>query len=163
MTDIIAETDKLLKELKQENEQLKKDSTILILVNQDYRKENEQLKQQINGLNEEKDQLIQCYNNNLNEMDAVADDNRQLQKENERLKRKIQRERTSFTKTHERWGKEAENKIKELSEENEQLQETIKFIFKQIKAFREDCRTYQDFDGASTITELIRILKMVIK
>ena len=32
------------KELLEENEQLRKDSTVLILANQDYRKENEQLK-----------------------------------------------------------------------------------------------------------------------
>lgn len=48
-----------------------------------------------------------------------------------------------------------------LKEENEQLKETIEFIFKQIESFRDDCRTYQDVEGASAITELIRILEDV--
>ena len=46
----------------------------------------------------------------------------ELSSQNKRLEEKIQRERISFMKTQERWRKEAENKIKELSEENEQLQ-----------------------------------------
>ena len=49
----------------------------------------------------------------------------ELHKKNERLKEKIQRERNSFRKTQERWSKEAEIKIKELSEENEQLQKSL--------------------------------------
>lgn len=49
-------------------------------------------------------------------------------------------------------------KIDQLEKQNEQLKERIEFIFKQIKAFREDCRTAQYFDGASTITQLIKIL-----
>jgi len=49
-----------------------------------------------------------------------------LHSRNKRLEEKIQRERTSFTKTHERWSKEAETKIKELSEENEHIKQTIK-------------------------------------
>lgn len=48
-----------------------------------------------------------------------------LQQRNKRFEEKIQRERTSFRKTHERWSKEAENKIKELSEENEQCKMMI--------------------------------------
>ena len=38
---------KLLNELHEENEQLRHDATILIQSNQDYRKENEQLKEQL--------------------------------------------------------------------------------------------------------------------
>ena len=38
---------KLLNELHEENEQLRHDATILIQSNQDYRKENEQLKKQL--------------------------------------------------------------------------------------------------------------------
>ena len=79
-----------LNALNDENEQLRHDATILIQSNQDYRKENEQLKQR-----------------------------------NKRLEEKIQRERISFMKTHERWSKEAENKIKELSEENERLKSQL--------------------------------------
>ena len=42
----------LLNSLTDENEQLKKDCTVLIHHNQEYRKENEQLKQKINNINE---------------------------------------------------------------------------------------------------------------
>ena len=45
----------------------------------------------------------------------------ELHSRNKRLEEKIQRERNSFRKTHERWSKEAENKIKDLSDENNQL------------------------------------------
>lgn len=44
-------------------------------------------------------------------------------------------------------------------EENKQLKEEIQFLFNQIKAFRDDCRTYQDFNGASTLNRLIEILE----
>lgn len=54
-------------------------------------------------------------------LNQLNEENKQLQQRNKRLEEKIQRERTSFTKTHERWSKEAETKIKELSEENERL------------------------------------------
>lgn len=57
--------------------------------------------------------------------------------------------------------KDIEDKMNAIHEENKQLQETIEFIFKQIKAFRDDCRTAQYFEGASTITELLRILENV--
>lgn len=40
--------------------------------------ENEQLKQQITGLNGEIKQLKECYNKNLNELDSVVDENEQL-------------------------------------------------------------------------------------
>ena len=48
-----------------------------------------------------------------------------LHSRNKRLEEKIQRERISFMKTHERWSKEAENKIKELSKENERLKSQL--------------------------------------
>lgn len=51
------------------------------------------------------------------EIDRVVD----LLNENEQLKRKLQRERTSSTKQHLKWSNEAEEQIKELSEENELL------------------------------------------
>ena len=43
----IDEVIELLNELHEENEQLRHDATILIQSNQDYRKENEELKQQL--------------------------------------------------------------------------------------------------------------------
>ena len=58
------------------------------------------------------------------------------------------------------------NKLNELHEEKEQLEkenkelkEKNKLIFEQIKAFRDDCITYSDFDGASTLNRLSDILK----
>ena len=85
---------KLLNELHEENEQLRHDATILIQSNQDYRKENEQLKQR-----------------------------------NKKLEEKIQRERRVSAKQHLKWSKEAETKIKELSEENEQLKKELLFFY----------------------------------
>ena len=58
-------------------------------------------------------------------LNELNDENEQLKQRNKRFEEKIQRERNSFTKTHERWSKEAETKIKELSEENEQLKQFI--------------------------------------
>ena len=60
-----------------------------------------------------------------NKLNKLNDENEQLKQRNKRFEEKIQRERNSFTKTHERWSKEAETKIKELSEENEQLKRQI--------------------------------------
>lgn len=56
-----------------------------------------------------------------------------LHSRNKRLEEKIQRERASFTKTHERWSKEAETKIKELSEENEELKKVLGAILLEVK------------------------------
>ena len=51
----------------------------------------------------------------------VVDVLNELHSRNKRLEQKIQRERKSYTKQHLKWSKEAENKIKELTEENEHL------------------------------------------
>ena len=48
--DYVSEVCPLLNALNDENEQLKHDATVLIQSNKDYRKENEQLKQQIDEL-----------------------------------------------------------------------------------------------------------------
>jgi len=50
------------------------------------------------------------------------------------------------------------DKSKRLEKENEELKEKNKFILGQIKAFRDDCYTYLDFDGASTLNRLLDIL-----
>ena len=47
----------LLNKLNDENEQLKHDATVLIQANQDYRRENEQLKKEIKS----KDKIIELY------------------------------------------------------------------------------------------------------
>ena len=86
MADIIAETDKLLKELKQENEQLKQREETLLNEIEDFQeiltkldKENEQLKFQ----------LDECQNRKLFSR-------RQLEEENEQLKQSIVDWETSF-------------------------------------------------------------------
>jgi DNA repair exonuclease SbcCD ATPase subunit len=61
----------------------------------------------------------------MQQIQLLKKENEQLKQRNKRFEEKIQRERNSFTKTHERWSKEAETKIKELSEENEQLKQFI--------------------------------------
>ena len=64
----------LLNELHEENEQLRKDSTVLILANQDYMKENEQLKHRL------------AISNKASLVTALEKENEQLRKENSELK-----------------------------------------------------------------------------
>lgn len=52
-----------------------------------------------------------------------------------------------------------EKKIKKLEKENKELKEKNKFILGQIRAFRDDCYTTIDFDGASTLNRLLDILR----
>ena len=47
----------------------------------------------------------------------------------------------------------------QLKEKNKELKEKNKFILWQIKAFRDDCVTACDFDGASTLNRLLDILR----
>ena len=61
-----------------------------------------------------------------------------LHSRNKRLEEKIQKERTSFIKTQERWSKEVETKIKQLSKENEELKQQLQSILKLTKKI-EDC------------------------
>ena len=62
-------------------------------------------------------------------LNALNDENEQLKQRNKRLEEKIQRERRVSAKQHLKWGKEAETKIKELSEENEQLKKELLFFY----------------------------------
>lgn len=68
----------------------------------------------------------------INDDDKIIDLLNDLVGENEQLKarikyleRKIQRERNSTQKQYAKWEKEAETKIKELSEENKQLKQLV--------------------------------------
>ena len=83
---------------------------------------------QCNLMNElaEENQELKSFNQDLAEELSVCA-NARISKDNqiERLEEKIQRERNSFTKTQARWSKEAETKIKELTEENEQLKQLL--------------------------------------
>lgn len=83
----------------------------------------------LNELHEE-NQDLKAFNQDLSEELSVCA-NARISKDNriERLEEKIQIERTSFTKTQGRWSKEAETKIKELSEENEQLKKALLFFY----------------------------------
>ena len=58
-------------------------------------------------------------------MNDLQDENEQLKSRIKYLERKIQRERNTTTKQHLKWSDEAETKIKELSEENEQLKKDL--------------------------------------
>ena len=51
------------------------------------------------------------------------------------------------------------NELNRLNNENEELKEEKDLLFKQIKAFRDDCGRYNDFSGVSTLNELIKILE----
>lgn len=73
-----------------------------------------------------------------------------LEKENEQLK--------SDNKNCAKKYRELFNKYIELHKENKEIKEKNKFILKQIKAFRDDCVTYLDFDGVSTLNRLLDIL-----
>lgn len=73
--------------------------------------EKEELQEQITGLNKEKEQLIQCYNKNLNELDSIVD-------ENEQLKDIIDQLRTDNTKQ--------KKLLNTTMKENEHIKQTIK-------------------------------------
>lgn len=87
---------------------------------------NDEVVELLNELHEE-NQDLKAFNKELIENLSVCA-NARISKDNriKRLEEKIQRERISFTKTQARWSKEAETKIKELAEENEQLKKRIK-------------------------------------
>ena len=62
-------------------------------------------------------------------LNELAEENEQLNQQNKRLEEKIQRERRVSAKQHLKWSKEAETKIKELSEESEQLKKELLFFY----------------------------------
>ena len=74
----------------------------------------------------------------------------QLTEENEQLKQQ--------DKINEDCYKKLLQKYDDLKKENKELKEKNKFILWQIKAFRDDCVTACDFDGASTLNRLLDIL-----
>lgn len=68
----------------------------------------------------------------LNLLNKLSDENEQFKKQKKYLKRKIQRERTSAIKEHEKWEKEVIELIREqrkfiddLNKENEQLKQIL--------------------------------------
>lgn len=61
-----------------------------------------------------------------NKLTTLAEENEHLKSRVDYLGRKIERERNSTHKQYAKWEKEAETKIKELSEENEQLKKELK-------------------------------------
>ena len=104
-----------------ENEQLRTKNNAYIQDIEVFKEENTHLKLENEQLKSDAKYWGQTAESRLKEIDK-------LRQRNKRLEEKIQRERTSFTKTRERWSKEAENKIKELSEENEQLKSDNKWL-----------------------------------
>ena len=91
--------------LKNENEQLKSDN-----------------KEYIKGLDLAK-ATSQSWASVVREL---REENCRLEKKNERLIKKIKRERASTTKQHLKWSDEAEEIINDLRKENEELKEEIK-------------------------------------
>ena len=71
----------LLNGLVEENEQLRHDATILIQSNQDYRKENEQLKFQLQNTCYQKDEFHRGARENANRVGKLEKENEQLKKE----------------------------------------------------------------------------------
>ena len=65
------ERSKALSKLQKENEQLKKDCTVLIYHNQEYRKENEQLKSTINTLTHDNTKMKKVLNTTKNENEQI--------------------------------------------------------------------------------------------
>ena len=80
---------------------------------------------ELNCINDNENKTFYFIADSIQNVQLFIKQLNKLHEENKRLKEKIQRERKSFIKTQERWSKEAENKIKELSEENEQLQKSL--------------------------------------
>ena len=58
----------------------------------------------------------------IDELNALHEENQQLQSQITYLETKIQRERNSNQKQHEKWDKETQEKINAIYEENQQLQ-----------------------------------------
>ena len=81
--DYVSDVCGLLNELTEEKEQLKHDATVLICSNQEYRKENEQLK-------EERDYFERKKCEYHNKWNLAHLDNINLRKENEQLKQSNQ-------------------------------------------------------------------------
>ena len=62
----------------------------------------------------------------LNEGVMIAEENTQLKSRVEHLERKIDRERTSYQKQHEKWQTEATQQITKLKKENDELKQQLK-------------------------------------
>lgn len=119
-----------LHRLSEENEQLKKDCTVLICHNQEYRKENEQLQHKLSQ----------------QEMEYVTTAHRQAE-ENEELKDRIDNYNTAFKKLQDL----TERKINE----NEQLKQNIGII---LKYCREKGKYAMDMKETKAHNVLQRIL-----
>lgn len=83
----------------------------------------------LNELNDENEQLKAYVGEMEDYLGRLEEKNEQLKQRNKRLEEKIQRERRVSAKQHLKWSKEAETKIKELSEENEQLKKELLFFY----------------------------------
>lgn len=69
-----------LNRLTEENEQLQKDCTALICNNQEYRKENEQLKTQLQNTSDQRDEFHRGARENANRVGELEKENEQLRK-----------------------------------------------------------------------------------
>ena len=73
------------------------------------------------------------------------------------LRYQLEKEKESSNKLYRRHV-DLIKEYRKLEKENNDLKKKNKFIFKQIKAFRDDCVIYTDFAGASTLNRLLDIL-----
>ncbi len=73
------------------------------------------------------------------------------------LRYQLEKEKESCNKLYRRHV-DLIKEYRKLEKENNDLKKKNKFIFKQIKAFRDDCVIYTDFAGASTLNRLLDIL-----
>lgn len=79
------EAERIVNELKEENEQLKHDATILIQANQDYRKENEQLKSKLFDCELELEHNKESVDDAYCELIQVKKENERLNEQNQKL------------------------------------------------------------------------------
>lgn len=103
----------------------------------------------------------ECTTNNFytleqcaNELNRLNEENEELKKQNKRLEEKIQKGRSSFIKTQERYSKEAEAKIKELTEENEQLKNDVARFRRNFREMEEvKCELAEENENTKSILD----------
>jgi regulator of replication initiation timing len=137
--------------LYKENEQLRHDATILIQSNQDYRRENEQLKQSYKEfedecqstfnamsrkqndlyrknfkLKEENEKLRTKNNAYIQDIEVFKEENTHLKLENEQLKHKLQQQEMEYA-----------TDLHRLAEENEQLKYHLDRTEKELQEYKD--------------------------
>lgn len=90
--------------------------------------------------------------------ESLCDKLNHLYEENEQIQ--IEKDTLNKQHTYELTKKlEYKSKLIDLKKENEQLKQQNEHLFRQIKAFRDDCITYGNFNGVNTLNELLNNLE----